>query len=98
MPLSFKPTQLRRAAPFVAPLGLAVIVGYLVSRSHNESDHQGSTEPAANASAIESKSPSLTALRASDRSAEVETLASFQHPAAPSFPASWSPSAPAMAA
>ena len=83
MSLPFKPTQLRRAAPFVAPLGLAVIVGFLASRSHNESDRQGSTEPAANASAIESKSPSLTALRASDRSAELETLRLISAPRSP---------------
>ena len=83
MPLPFKFTQLRRVAPFVAPLGLAVIVGYLVSRSHNESDRQESTEPAANASAIESKSPSLTALRASDRSAELETLRLISAPRGP---------------
>jgi hypothetical protein len=83
MPLPFKSTQLRRVAPFVAPLGLAVIVGYLVSRSHNESDRQESTEPAANATAIESKSPSLTALRASDRSAELETLRLISAPRGP---------------
>ena len=83
MPLPFKPTQLRRAAPFVAPLGLAVIVGFLASRSHNESDRQGSDAPAANATAIQSKSPSLTALRASDRSAELETLRLISAPRGP---------------
>ena len=83
MPLSHKPTQLRRAAPFVAPLGLAVIVGFLASRSHNESDRQESDAPAANASAIESKSPSLTALRALDRSAELETLRLISAPRGP---------------
>jgi hypothetical protein len=83
MPLPFKSTQLRRVAPFVAPLGLAVIVGYLVSRSHNESDRQESTEPAANATAIESKSPSLTALRAADRTAELETLRLISAPRGP---------------
>lgn len=83
MPLPFKPTQLRRAAPFVAPLGLALIVGYLASRSHNESERQGSDAPAANATAIESKSPSLTALRASDRSTELETLRLISAPRGP---------------
>ena len=83
MPLPFKPTQLRRAAPFVAPLGLAVIAGFLASRSHNESGRQESTSPAANTSAIESKSPSLTALRASDRSAELETLRLISAPRSP---------------
>jgi hypothetical protein len=83
MPLPFKFTQLRRVAPFVAPLGLAVIVGYLVSRSHNESDRQESTEPAANATAIESKSPSLTALRAVDQAAELETLRLISAPRGP---------------
>jgi hypothetical protein len=67
----------------VAPLGLAVIVGFLASRSHNESDRQESTSPAANASAIESKSPSLTALRAVDQAAELETLRLISAPRGP---------------
>ena len=83
MPISFKLAQFRRVAPFVAPLGLAVCVGFLVSRSHNESDRRESPVPRANASAIESKSPSLTALRASGRSAELETLRLISAPRSP---------------
>jgi hypothetical protein len=83
MPLSVKPTQLRRVAPFVAPLGLALIVGYLASNSNDESDSIGSQEPVKSATTTESKSLSLTALRDTQQAAEHETLRLISAPRGP---------------
>ena len=83
MHFPFKPTQLRRVAPFVAPLGLALIVAYLASNSNDESGSVGSHEPAKSAATTESKSPSLTALRDTQRAAEKETLRLISAPRGP---------------
>ena len=83
MQFPFKPTQLRRVAPFVAPLGLALIVGYLASSGNDESGSVGSHEPTKSAKTTESKSPSLTALRDTQRAAEQETLRLISAPRGP---------------
>jgi hypothetical protein len=83
MPISFKPAHLRRVVPFMAPLGIAVLVGYLAFQNHNESEHQGSDKSVKNAPAIASKSPSLTAQRSPNRSAELETLRLISVPQSP---------------
>jgi hypothetical protein len=80
---SFKRARLRRVAPFVAPLGIAVLVGYLAFQNHNESKSQGSHAPAAKYSTIASKSPTLTVQRSPNRSAELETLRLISAPQSP---------------